>query len=59
MFAIYTHNRFNQIMLFQTYDEAYHWCKKATRWTENEIKYSIKKVIKSSSGTSHYNIFDV
>lgn len=59
MFALYTHNRFNQVMLFKTYEEARHWCLTATRWTEQEIKTNIKSVTKSSSGSGHYNIFDM
>lgn len=59
MFALYTHNRFNQVMLFKTYEEVHHWCLTATRWTEKEIKNNIKSVIKSSSGSGHYNIFDM
>ena len=43
VYVVYTGNRFNEVLLFATYDDAFDWCKKATRWTDEEIEKAIKK----------------
>ena len=45
-YYIYTQNRFNQVLIFETYDDAVRWCQSATRWTEKEIKNNIKTPVK-------------
>ena len=42
IFAVYTGNRFNQVLLFPTYDSAANWLRSATRHTEAEIPRLIK-----------------
>ncbi len=43
MYYVYTGNRFNQILRFDTYENAFTWCKAATRWTDDQIKKAIKE----------------
>ena len=43
MYYIYTGNRFNQILIFENYEDAFTWCKSATRWTDDEIRKAIKQ----------------
>lgn len=54
MYYILTENRHNQILLFDSYEDAFNWCKTATRWTDAEIKANIKTASKMGS---HYSIF--
>ena len=54
MYYILTENRYNQILLFDSYEDAFNWCKTATRWTDAEIKANIKTASKMGS---HYSIF--
>ena len=42
IFAVYTGNRFNQVLLFPTYYSAANWLRSATRHTEAEIPRLIK-----------------
>ena len=53
-YYILTENRHNQILLFDSFDDAFNWCKSATRWTDAEIKANIKTAQKMGS---HYSIF--
>ena len=46
-YYIYTENRFNQILIFDSYEDAFSWCKSATRWTDEEIRKNIKRPIKT------------
>lgn len=46
-YYIYTENRFNQILIFDSYEDAFDWCKSATRWTDEEIRKNIKRPIKT------------
>lgn len=48
-YYIYTQNRFNQILIFENYNDAVNWCKSATRWSDEEIKENIK-IQKKMSG---------
>lgn len=43
MYYIYTKNRFNQVLIFESYEDAINWCRLATRWTDEEIKENIKE----------------
>ena len=43
VYVVYTGNRFNEVLLFETYDGAFNWLKKATRLTDEQIKKEIKK----------------
>lgn len=42
MFIVYTGNRFNQILIFDTYDKAADWLRASTRYSELEIAKAIK-----------------
>ena len=42
MYCIFTGNNFNQILIFEDYKKAVAWCKRATRWTDDEIEKNIK-----------------
>ena len=46
---IFTHNKFNQVLIFKNQFEAKEWAKKTTRWTDKEILENIKF---PSGGTS-------
>ena len=54
MYYIYTKNRFNQVLIFESYEDAINRCRLATRWTDAEIKENIKTASKIGS---HYSIF--
>lgn len=56
-YAIYTGNRFNQVLLFDSFEAAAVWCRSATRWTETEIKENIKKAVQL--GTPYSTIAEV
>ena len=53
-YYILTENRHKQILLFDSFKDAFNWCKYATRWTDAEIKANIKTASKIGS---HYSIF--
>lgn len=53
-YYILTENRHNQILLFDSFDDAFNWCKSATRWTDAEINANIKTASKTGL---HYSIF--
>ena len=53
-YYILTENRYNQILLFDSFEDAFNWCKSATRWTDAEIKANIKTASKMGS---YYSIF--
>jgi len=57
MFCIFTGNRFNQVLIFPTYEAAADWCRKATRYTETEIVRAIKTP--RWNGGNHLDLFDV
>lgn len=42
MFIVYTGNRFNQILIFDSYDKAAAWLRASTRYSELEIAKAIK-----------------
>lgn len=54
-YYIFTGNRFNQVLIFDTYEQAYNWCKSATRWSDAEIKNEIKT---PKQGHDFCSIFD-
>lgn len=45
MFIVYTGNRFNQILIFPTWNKAAAWLRSATRYTETEIARAIKTTL--------------
>ena len=49
---IFTHSRFNEVLMFKNQEDARNWCKHATRWTDEEIK---KNIVFPSSGTSLFS----
>lgn len=58
MFYVYTQNRFNQILIFNTYEEARDWLKRCTRFTDPEIKKAIKTPNMAHVGANYYQIFE-
>ena len=42
-YYIYTGNEYNQILIFDTYSDAFNWCKCATNWSDREIEKNIAK----------------
>ena len=42
MCYIFTGNSFNQILIFESVDDAKKWAKSATSWSDEEIKNNIK-----------------
>lgn len=54
MYYVYTGNRFNQILIFDTFEDAFEWCRSATRWTDEEIKKAIKEPKKQEQGNYSY-----
>ena len=56
MYYIYTENRFNQILIFNSYEDAFNWCKSATHWTDKEIKANIKEPKPAYNGASFLSI---
>jgi len=57
IYCVYTNNRFDQVLLFESFQDAYSWCKAATRWSEKEIYGNIRKPIKTGN-EKHASIFD-
>lgn len=37
MFCIFTGNRFNQVLIFPSWEAAANWARSATTWTEKQI----------------------
>ena len=56
MYYIYTENRFNQILIFNSYEDAFNWCKSATHWTDEEAKANIKQPRPAYNGASFSSI---
>lgn len=44
VYAVFTKNRFNQVLLFKSLEDVMNWCRKATRWTDEEIAVNIKEM---------------
>lgn len=42
LFVVFTGNRFNQIMIFASYQDAHEWLRRATRLTEEQIANEIR-----------------
>ena len=57
MYCIFTHNRFNQILIFTERKDAVKWCHNATRWTDEEINAAVKEV--RDDGAGRFTAFDV
>jgi len=55
LYLIETGNVHGQILAFTDRMEAVNWCKKATRWTEEEIRKKIKPTYRTPDG--YYSIF--
>lgn len=58
MFYVYTQNRFNQILIFNTYEDARQWLKNCTRFTDAEIAQAIKKPRLPYNGANYCQIFE-
>ena len=56
VYYILTGNRHNQILLFDSFEDAFNWCKSATRWTDEEIKANIKEPRPVYNGASFLSI---
>lgn len=39
---IFTRNRFNQVLMFETREKAKRWAQKATTWSDDEINRQIR-----------------
>lgn len=50
MFVVYTGNRFNQIMIFDSYNGAAEWLRRATRFTEAQVAQAIKTPSPTADG---------
>lgn len=57
MFYVYTQNRFNQILIFNTYEDARQWLKTCTRFTDAEIAQAIKTPRPAYDGATFCEIF--
>lgn len=53
MYYVYTHNRFNQVLIFETYEAAEKWLKCATRLSDAEIEKEIKTPRTAYNGAGH------
>lgn len=42
LFCIFTGNRFNQVLIFPSWDAAAKWARSATTWTEKQIEKNIR-----------------
>ena len=58
MFYVYTQNKFNQILIFNTYEDARQWLKSATRLTDEEIAQAIKTPRPAYNGANYCSIFE-
>lgn len=58
MFYVYTGNRFNQILIFNTYEDARQWLKNCTRFTDAEIAQAIKTPRKAHAGANYISIIE-
>ena len=58
MFYVYTKNKFNQILIFNTYEDARQWLKTCTRFTDAEIAQAIKTPKQAYNGANYYQIFE-
>ena len=56
IFAVFTGNRFNEVLLFDTYEKAEKWLKKSTRLSDLEIAKAIKTP--RYSGTDFLSLFE-
>ncbi len=56
IFAVFTGNRFNQVLLFDTWNEAAEWLRHSTRYTEEDIAKAIKTP--HWNGDNHLTLFD-
>ena len=56
IFAVYTGNRFNEVLLFDSYEKAEKWLKKCTNYTDLEIAKAIK--IPRWNGQDFISIFE-
>lgn len=52
LFIVYTKNRFSQILLFDSRDEAAEWLRKSTRLSEDEVQAEIKTPIDAGNKLS-------
>ena len=57
LFIIYTENRFNQVLIFETWEAAAKWARAATRWTETEIKNQIRKATRTTADAEYITTF--
>lgn len=55
-YYIYTGNEYNQILIFDTYSDAFNWCKRATNWSDREIEKNIVKPKKCGKASYGYII---
>lgn len=54
MFYIFTQNKFNQVLIFDSKEKAVAWCKAAAVWTDKEIEENIKIPVSGNGFLSIY-----
>lgn len=57
LYYVNTKNRFNQVLIFESFDEAFNWCKSATTWSLEKIKENI--IITEKTDNGYFNVFSV
>jgi hypothetical protein len=57
LYYVNTGNRFNQVLVFESFNKAFSWCKSATTWNEEEIKKNI--IITEKNNNNYFNVFSV
>ena len=55
MYVVYTENRFNQVLISPTWNDAAEWCRSATTWNDAKIR----EAIKMTSWDNHSNFISV
>ncbi len=56
IFAVYTGNKHNQVLLFDSYEKAEKWLKKCTRMNDLEIAKAIK--VPRWNGMDYISLFE-
>lgn len=46
---VFTRNRFNQVLIFESYEKAFDWLSSSTNWSVKKIKDNIKQARKSEN----------
>lgn len=57
LYIVYTGNRHNQILFFDTYKDAYSWLKNCTVWSDKKIRENILQPYKFQKD-NYYTAFE-